>query len=89
MGRHDSAAEHVTLVEPRSDADDQVKLAYCCPTHGRFEVLVPRNRIPDAVECRRWTPDCDIFRGGECRALSSRESSGDPGVTSIEDVSRG
>lgn len=25
------------------DTDDQDKFVYCCPTHGKFEALVPRN----------------------------------------------
>jgi hypothetical protein len=73
----------------RGDTEDQIKIAYCCPIHGRFEVLVPRNMIPDAVEYRHWTPDHGIFKDRERRVLSSQESSGGPSAISIVRVSHG
>lgn len=39
------------VLRERGDTGGLVRLEFCCPIHGRFEIDVPRSRSPDEVAC--------------------------------------
>lgn len=52
-------------IRVRGDSSAPITVEYLCPVHGRWTETLPRDRVPDAIKCTKWSPDA-----GTCRELA-------------------